>query len=158
MTLHKEILYDVKWQSLRVTLLGNFGTFEGVKLNVSKMETYIRGTKDDIEKGRRLWRVLNLLNAVRMGYNGQKLVGTRMDKFITMYRDHVQEVRKDYMYIGEEWDWDKVEKDIKQTDKFTLKEIHKNLMARTKMAKYKVGSTKFRPELMKFMGLLEKEI
>ena len=88
-------------------------------------------------------------------YYGQGLVDTRMDRFIIKFRDHVQKLREKYKDIGEEWDWDKVEEDLKNLDKFTLKDIHKNLIARTKMAKYKTGATDFRPELMKFIGFIE---
>jgi hypothetical protein len=157
MTLHKEVLYDVKWQSLRVDLLGDFRNFEGTKVNVGRLSGYIRSAKDKIEKGRRIWRVLNLLNAVRMGYHGQKLVGTLQDKYITLFRNSVQEQREKYEDIGKEWDWNKVKDDVSNMDDFTRKQILKNLKSRVKMSHYKTGSTKNRPELMKFIGLLEGE-
>lgn len=159
MNVSKAVLYSVQWQKLRVSLLGNFNHEEGVKVNICKISNYIQETiLDEIETARRLWRAINLLNAVRMGYHGQGLVGTMMDKHIISYRDKLQALRKNYSDLGQ-WDWNDVERDLyflKALDTNTYNKIYNNLQSRVKMAHYKVGTMDNRSELAKFLSYFDK--
>lgn len=154
MSLHKEVLYDVEWQSLRVSLLGYFTTPGGVDRNVKKLQEYLN-TVDVV----RYWRVLNLLNAVRMGYHGQKVAGTEQDKKVIAYRDHVQElyhICKDNFPTS--WDWSKVEKDLQDLyvkDNETFEKIWANLSLRRKNAAKRPHEMK-RDELKFFLNLMQK--
>jgi hypothetical protein len=84
---NKLTLYDVKWQALRVGLLGNWTSYEGAVKNLERLTNYIEEQNTSISS---LWRVLNLLNAVRMGYSGQKLKGSAQDKLVQLFRNKIQ--------------------------------------------------------------------
>lgn len=88
MLISKVTLYDVEWQALRVSLKGNWGTVEGVGENINKLQTYLN--QGNGYNRSRYWRVLNLLNATRMGYSGSKLEGSVQDRMVAEYRNLIQ--------------------------------------------------------------------
>ena len=163
----KAVLYDVEWQTLRVNTLtqnneyGGWNTVEGVKENVNKLSTYILNTRDKQEYFYRLWRVLNMLNAVRMGYSGTKQVDTTQDNLVKAFRDDVsQEYHKrvdDGMQF-DSWDWELVAKNLtmlKQKSPEDFNKIYKNLTGRRNTTEKNRGTLSFRPELVKFIELMD---
>jgi hypothetical protein len=81
-----QVMYSSAWQAVRVGLLGKWGSEEGARENIEVLKQYI-GDGQDLN---RVWRVLNLLNAVRMGFNGQRLIGSKMDELVIEFRIGVQ--------------------------------------------------------------------
>ena len=88
------LLYDIRWQSLRVRMLkqnksdGGWTTEEGTRHNIHLLREYLsifgHGSVGHFAS---LWRVINCLNAVRMGYSGQKLKGSSQDTLVKDYRE-----------------------------------------------------------------------
>lgn len=154
MNIHKEVLYDVEWQSLRVSLLGSFTTINGVESNIVKLKNYLRSTNKV-----KLWRVLNLLNAVRMGYHGQRLVGTLQDAKIIYFRNNVQQLyRNNLELFPSNWNWKKVQKDLQELyldNQVIFIKILRNLKLRQKNA-LKRKTMQHRPELKTFLDKMEK--
>lgn len=157
----KEVLYEPKWQALRVSLLsrnnaeGGFGSIAGTKSNLKRLDAYISAASGQ-EKHNRLWRVLNLLNAVRMGFSGQKAAGSDRDDAVVTFRNSVQkmynESRKkfDVSPPGE----DEVRKQLKGMSEEDRKKIRTDLVKRQKTSNY----SKNRPELHKFVKTVEEYI
>jgi hypothetical protein len=71
-------LYDMSWQALRLELKGNWHS--NYDDNISKLKEYIEPANS-----MKLYRVVNLLSAVRMGFHGSKLVGSKADKAIVAF-------------------------------------------------------------------------
>jgi len=169
MTNQKSSLYDVEWQVLRVNTLaqntsaGGWNTEIGVEANLEKFRRYVMGTKDSQEYTNRLWRILNMLNAVRMGYNGTNQAGTNQDKAVILFRDMVSKRYNkiiDGGFVFAEWDWDKVAKDLKtlyQNSRSDFDKVYKNLVGRKNTAENNAGTSN-RPELVKFVELMEATI
>lgn len=99
----KMALYDVAWQAMRVSFLGKWNTPEGAADNLARLIKYIEhahnGTDGD-EVLSRLWRGLNLLNAVRMGYSGQGLTGSDMDQSVVRVRNMISKFYHDVKKRG----------------------------------------------------------
>lgn len=62
----KLVLYNFEWQSLRTSL--DFSTLETTEKSIKKLADYL----DDQSDVNKVWRVLNLLAATRMGFSGQR--------------------------------------------------------------------------------------
>jgi len=84
---HHIIIYDVDWQVLRISLLGKFVNKDEIDTNLNTLENYILKAKTYQDLHDRLFRVINLLNAVRMGFYGMKLIGSDLDKKIIQRRN-----------------------------------------------------------------------
>lgn len=101
MNQQKLCLYDVEWQALRISLLGrwnNIGTAADNSV-VNMLDRYLwQGpiSSDDIIASR-LYRVLNLLNAVRMSNHGSGHVGSTSDDMVVVYRDGIQDNYNHYI-------------------------------------------------------------
>lgn len=88
MNAQKQSLYNVSWQCLRVRMLGGWTTVEGTQRNIAALRAYLQIPRLS-ERHTRLWRVLNLLNAVRMGNSGQGKAGSEHDQLVRDFRDQV---------------------------------------------------------------------
>jgi hypothetical protein len=151
----RNVLYDVEWQLLRINTLaerrtdGGWTTMEGCKENLNTMMDYIsRGRDTNV----RFYRVHNMLNAVVMGYNGQK-ADASLIKEVRRFKDHFGTGDYDKVLVQaahDRWDWEKVAKDLKPVSLYDIKFLKKNLAARA--AK---GSETTRPELHRFVTLLD---
>lgn len=81
----KLVVYDCDWQCVRVRCLkehsenGGWTTIEGTVDNLEKLDAYMKAHTDSNDAQMRIYRVLNLLAAVRMGYSGQGLKGKQVD-------------------------------------------------------------------------------
>lgn len=101
----KQCLYNVEWQALRVSMLGDWTTYEGTKRNLEKVRFYLDRKYPNITITH-VWRVLNLLNAVRMGYSGQKRTGSPQDKLVALFRNKVSETYHQMKKITKVFDVD----------------------------------------------------
>lgn len=88
MQAQKLTLYNVSWQALRVSLLGKWTSTAGTVANLRDLEVYL-AQSPAAERLSRLWRVLNALNAVRMGNSGQGAANTERDVLVREFRDKV---------------------------------------------------------------------
>ena len=166
----KAVLYDVNWQVLRVNTLGQnndsggWNSAEGANVNITKLRHYIIATKDKQEYYYRLWRVLNMLNAVRMGYSGTKQTDTEQDVLVRQFRDIISKRYHELTDDGfefKEWDWDKVADDLKElylTSQDDFNKVYKNLVGRKSHTEKLRGTLSFRPDLVKFLGLMDATI
>lgn len=159
--LAKENLYNVKWQALRVSLLSYFPTEDGVKRNIGLLKEYISSFTDDYDEYLKLWRVINLLNAVRMGYNGQGLDGTKQDEMIIDFRSTCQDRYKELKDKGltfKHADWSKIKSDLEslyESDREVFNKIYDNLNKRIDFSMNKIGHVQFRNSLVRFVGLMK---
>lgn len=150
----KQVLYNVAWQKLRVSLLGGWTTAEGTTANINRLRAYINAkASDDNEELSRLWRSLNLLNAIRMGYSGQQLTGSRQDDLVREYRDTVS---KEYKALKSKAqfvvdDDAKIKSDWKALDEASKKAILGNLQKRRDLH----ADSPHRGELSWFLDLVK---
>ena len=157
--LSKVVVYNIPWQLLRIQLLsrfsekGGFDTVEGVTENIQKLKSYIGG-KSDINK---VWRVLNLLNATRMGYAGQEEIGSAKDKLLVKYRDQISETYqnlKESQEFKPDSDAD-IRADVRKATPELLDKVYRDLRSRLK--EKPVGAGAARARLEHFLKLIEKE-
>jgi len=157
--LSKVVVYNIPWQLLRIQLLarysekGGFDTVEGVRENIQKLKNYIGG-KSDINK---VWRVLNLLNATRMGYAGQDEIGSPKDKLLVKYRDQISETYKNLKETQEfkpDTDSD-IRADVRKAAPELLEKVYRDLRSRLKEQPADAGPA--RERLQHFLKLIEKE-
>jgi len=92
---HKSCQYDPIWQEVRINCLGHWNTKEGVIKNLKRLIEYLAKIGGGINRTK-VWQELNLMNAVRMGYHGQGLVGTDMDKLVIEYQTQLSAKYKKY--------------------------------------------------------------
>jgi len=90
----KACLYNVQWQELRVSLLRYWVSEQGARRNIAALEYYLSYESSIDERATRLWRVVNLLNAVRMSYSGQGLRGSIQDNLVHAYRLQITAMRQ----------------------------------------------------------------
>lgn len=156
-SVHKQVLYDIEWQDLRTKLLsrhrddGGWATVEGATTNISMLEDYL-GDLTDVSK---LWRVINLLDAVRMGYSGQRRTGSPQDQMVKEYRDDLNIQYAQLKEQGAQHEAPLEEAtiaDIQSASEETLRRIHNNLLERWT----KHSTSQHRDELRHFLDLIEE--
>jgi len=156
----KENLYNVEWQKIRVSLLSYFPTVEGTKRNINILQTYLKSPKDDYDEYLKLWRVINLLNAVRMGYSGQGIADSEQDDLIVDFRSGLQTRYQELKQNGltfKHADWTQIKTDLEElykSDKASFDKIYENLNKRIDFSMKKIGTVKFRDSLVRFVGLM----
>jgi len=159
----KEVLYDIEWQVLRSSMLtpiNSWTTLKGTKDNIIRLNNYLLGTKKNTQEYyRRLWRILNSLNAVRRGYYGQEKVDSREDILVV---DFSAKITKEYNMLKNngfnvgKFDWDKVLEDLKNL-KQTQPENFNMLQSVVIIPESVKKEDKFiRLELDKFIALLKE--
>lgn len=155
-----QYLYNVEWQCIRVSMLGTWNSFYKASDNYTRLREYTNNATTVQERKRRLWRVINYLNAVRMGYSGQGLYGFEIDILLVLQRNYFQEMYKDHGNISlGEWDWDIVGDDLRKLhseDRKMFLAILANLEKRKEFAKKKVGTLKYRNELQIFVDMMRE--
>jgi len=153
MNLSKNTLYDVKWQVLRVSLLGKWNDEKGVDESLEKLSTYLKeGAGPTFSK---LWRILNLLNAVRMGYSGVGKFESDLSEKVAKYRNQISMLHVSLKELGAVYDKvtaEDIQNDWKELDEKTQKAIRKNLLMRLKLH----SDSKFRDELRWFLDLTKE--
>lgn len=164
----KECLYDVEWQKLRCTLLGKWANESGVKQALKSLELYW-GKPVEKHKAERVWRTLNLLNAVKLGWAQSKSTPSELaEAEVLEISNRLSLVHATYATSERPmetlWDWNKVIFDLTSCDVRMIKLIRSNLMKRVAHAKRRfseegdAGVRSRRPELCYFIDLLDMEL
>lgn len=159
---HKLLLYDTEWQRLRVSCLkehhaqGGWTTVEGTRDNLKRLDAYVQAAeRGSAEEQVRMWRVINLLNATRMGYSGQGLQASGMDVRVFEARNYYQQ-----RYIGKEA-WDDIDlttfgarqvKALRTLPQYWFSAIYTNLSTRRKLH----ADSKYRDELSWYLDLMDQ--
>jgi hypothetical protein len=172
------VLYDVWWQKMRCSCLaahhqnGGFTTGAGTLDNLQRLNQYLSPESVDLhrppnvsaeeEKACRVWRVLNLLNATRMGYQGMNLGGSEMDQAVQQYRDQLQPQYNGSLVarVDDKWDWNFVQTDLEalwRNERYWFKAIWDDLSRRRKVTNRKrEGDLSHRGELVRFLDMMEQ--
>lgn len=155
MNAHKQVLYNVAWQKLRVSLLGGWTSVKGTRENIDKLSNYVDAATSDAERLSRLWRVLNCLNAVRMGNSGQGKAGSVHDLLVLEFRVLVSRLYDnakgdDIAFVVDSNE--KVRQDWLQLDKASQKAILDNLSTRQRLH----ASSQHRTELANFLSIIRE--
>lgn len=85
----KNVVYSPAWQELRIALKGKW--VAATKANIVLCREYIVANQFDLNC---VWRVLNTLNAVRMGFHGMGIVGGDADKALVAFQKEVSDLYK----------------------------------------------------------------
>jgi hypothetical protein len=172
----RNVLYDVWWQKMRVSCLaahhqaGGFTTPQGTLDNLQRLNQYLNAPEAhhppnvtvEQERALRVWRILNLLNATHMGYQGQAQGGSEQDQAVIRYRDQIQTQYDPHTIapVDEQWDWNFVEADLMalwRNERYWFKAIMDDLGRRRKTTfKKREGDLSHRGELTQFLFLMEK--
>lgn len=153
---NKQTLYNVRWQKLRVSLLGGWTSAEGTAANIEQLRAYLSKANGQSDRFSRSWRMLNALNAVRMGNSGQGKSQSAHDELVMRYRDQVGKVYHELKAAGATFKIDSDEKvlaDWAALDENSKKAILKNLGNRQKLH----ADSAFRGELGHFLTLIRGE-
>ena len=155
-----EIIYDTNWQVIRISLLGNF-TDLGVYKNIEILKDYIDTSNNKNDELTRIWRIINLLNAVRMGISGTKRVNSYCDNVVKSLRNELQVQYKVLLSEGAvllRLDWEMTENQLKELYEkniLTFDKIFKSLINRKKFTMKKVGTLSNRNELVRYINVME---
>ena len=127
--LSRNVVYDMNWQALRVSLLGRWLITRTCKENIGKLREYF-DKQPDVTNA---YRIVNLLNGTMMGLHGMGLETSEMAKEIKMYRGEMQKMylllRKQGQEL-EEVTEERVRETWRQVDKETQKAILRDLQSR----------------------------
>lgn len=178
------VLYRPSWQRLRVSFLstnhpeGGFTTIAGTNDNLKRLDNYLHdgnpehvadwtkaenlrmGFTDEEEYACRIWRALNLLNAVRMGYSGQMKRGSDHDEAVRQYRDSIQPLYNGNVVViaTRDWKWDVVQYELEtmwREDRFWFTAIYTDLRARAYRAGRKRDITSTRGDLLHMIEIMD---
>lgn len=193
----RSVLYRPSWQKLRVSFLaGNhpnqgFLTVAGTDDNLQRLNNYIQDADPKLhmtpqsipeyvtqeiarmhetlegEHAARIWRGLNLLNAVRMGFRGQGKANSPEDTTVGEYRDKLSALHNGHevMKIENSWNWDVVRfeyEEMRRQERYWFTKIHQDLRRRGKVAHKRRsnagGATveDTRPELIRVVQMLDE--
>lgn len=180
----RELMYRPSWQGLRVSFLsenrtdGGWTTYEGTQANLKELDYYVIGEEQfsdykleaasmgwsgNVELSVRLYRAINCLNAVRMGYSGQSLQDSQQDQSVMTLRNAFRTMqtlgyKQDLALAETRWDWRVIEKEAKwywdnRPDVF--ESVEGNLIKRYGFAmKSQSDVSKTRRELVTFLEIL----
>jgi len=164
MEYHRECLYNVEWQKLRMSLLGSWrSNIQDTTASITALRQYT--SYGSAYYSERVWRVLNLLNAVLLSYAqiakkvrpASTSVGQDTIEVVTSWRDHFSKEHAAHPLPKDaKWDWSTVAEDIKKADKIFIARLKANLGRRRKTALYRGKDPSVtRPELTIFLQMLE---
>lgn len=157
----KECLYDMEWQMLRMSCLGHWNE-QDLEKTLTKLDVYMAQCSGGVrlEYYIRNWRCLNLLNAVKLAWGSRAPLNKQFLQVSADACSSFHNAPGNWMYRPEvKWDWDKVQVDIrsKTYSVEALTKLKMNLMKRyVKMTERNTHG--WRPELEKFMDMLDREI
>ena len=143
-------LYDFEWQVLRVQLEGSWTTLDGARNNLDMLEAYLWsdtwsiGQKDHVLISR-LYRILNYLDAVRMGYHGMGAGDTDKSHLVANYNEVIRDQYTSYQAL-KDWhgNWeipseDSYKEDLAIAGKYWGQKVVESLHKRWIFAMYKAG-------------------
>lgn len=152
--MNRQLIYDIAWQKLRVHLKGKTQFY-----CMQQLTLYLEGANGDIERYMRMKRVINLLNATRMGYHGMGIQGSEEDRRLVRFRESIKDKLP---CLGKvklpPYDPQKVLSDAKQLfreDGFVFKRLYTDVKNRAAHTVQKRGSLDSRKELSDFLEILE---
>lgn len=166
MQIQKMCLYDFDWQLLRVNLA--FSTVEETRASIEILDEYLELAFDEeVETfANRHWRVLNLLNATLMGFNGSLKIAKssavlqRTEKkmeLITEFRSSLQDAYHSRPKVFM-WSLDVQREKLESAAVPDILKVYYSLGKRKKFAseykKMPVQTT--RPELLRYIRLIEE--
>jgi hypothetical protein len=157
----KLVLYDYQWQELRVSL--DFSNAESTERSLRVLRGYLREHYDL----NRVWRILNLLSATRMGFSGiRKLIKSAdklkdlevRDKSVLAEREFLSQSHQRMIKRGDKFQLNSEEKlisdlkDAQERSLDTFMKVYNSLSDRYE----KSNRSKNRPELKYYLNLMEK--
>lgn len=170
----KEVVYDVDWQIMRVDLLGTWTTEDSTAESIKKMKAYLDEQLAIVQAGgdhykaewqelaRRFFRVINYMNAIRMGLSGQQRSGYAGDVLVQQFRDGLQIVaeRQQVTRFGYgQMDWALMNLkliNLYGADKAKFMKIYNDLTKRKGNAIRRHDTTKWRPELIRYIDMMHE--
>ena len=161
MRYERECLYDVEWQRIRVEMLGTWDTLPKAKINVYVLRRYLEADGPTLYE--RALRCSNYMAAIMLGYGNREQFAecyafvSSAQKMFAGYAAAVNLARASphSMLV---WDWAKVRNDLLGAKADFLKACNDNLKKRIYTSTKRTGGTQHRPELMKFIGMLQNEM
>lgn len=153
----RECLYDVLWQKTRISMLGTWDTPSSVNSNISHLRSYASDStaKDTYE---RLMRGSNYLAAILLSYGSKEQFCEQRKLVKAGHTNFISNLRL-WKPSYPQWDWAQVKHDLEWWTTFTeLKALRLDLGKRIQTSIKRTGGTQYRPELMKFVDLLDAEI
>lgn len=81
----KQTLYDPRWQVVRMRVKGGWTKMFSVQENLKTLQKYL--AENEYSRSA-LWRVVNLLNAVRMGHHGMGIEQETVSGLVRTWRAH----------------------------------------------------------------------
>lgn len=158
------IMYDTEWQALRVQLVrensvrGGWLTPEGTNKNIELLRHYLNTAETKSERHLRLWRILNALNAIRMGYSGLNKFHGTCSSLVAKYREEISAEYKEIKYPlslpqGQETYRAKIVANMSLFPETTLLSILRNLQNRRRS-----HAATARPELDWFLDVIESHL
>jgi hypothetical protein len=155
----REVLYDADWQLLRINCLsarnadGGWTTLTGCTENLEMIHKYLYVAQLGDEGHCRRYRVNNCLNAVVMGYVGQKADKELIEK-VRWFRNNYVSMgtwnKPVVNYVGRTWNWSKQTEKLRLWNEDDLEFLRVNLLVRARN-----GSQRTRPELHRFLKCIE---
>jgi len=166
----REVLYQVDWQVKRINtlkdlhVLGGWSTWNGMMDNLDTFTDYLN---EDVEHDVRRYRVHNMLNAVVMGYHGQRVGASVSDSVnidlrietVRLYKDGQgtgKYNRKNVEMASMLWNWDEQYQKLRElykADAARFTYLLDNLSTRSSR-----GTRETRPELDRFVRLMQRAI
>lgn len=157
-------LYNFEWQALRTSL--DFSTYEKTADSIGKLEWYLKsaGVYNIHVTYTRIYQVLNLMSAVRMGFAGATKLARNLDKRKAIqrkddaaltFREMLSDMYSDYQSRRAKLQVDSTAKelyDMRQASKADLERVYSSLLERWN----KSGQAATRPQLGDYVGLIEK--
>lgn len=150
----KIVLYDFEWQALRTDL--DFSSQETTEASLYRLKKYLGNNKDI----NRVWRVLNLLAATRMGFSGQRVLSKvdaddleKRDRLVKQERERLSKVYGDLKDAGHKFTIpteNQLVKDLKAANDQAYKRVFKSLKQRFTHS----GESVNRPELAYYLRLM----
>ena len=117
-------VYWPPWQVIRIELLGTWTTMDKVNANIEMLKEYLREHRNVTD----YWRVINYMNAIRMGLSGQQKFLTEASLTIAAFRDDILETYNDMTSAGDQYEAYTDDQFVEEWGK--LSQMHKTAITR----------------------------
>lgn len=141
-------VYDTRWQARRIDLVGMWNDFD-IEDALKICDDYINSDETNLRS--RLWRVINCMNAVMMGWNKPGSVEQVTKAKLISARSMYQRMIKTRIELGEKLEWRIAPSELGDDH---LKRIYMSLRSRWNGA----PQIKNRPELYEVLCSMEAEM
>jgi signal transduction histidine kinase len=156
--IRKIAYYNIEWQIIRMEMR-TFNSLENCIANRTVLEKYVADSLNETQQIIRLWRVINLLNATRMGFHGCGYVGSSMDAELVSFRDTLQKMLTDLQS----------HLNVTLADVLSDNQINSSMLVQLKKDKpvfyqlllddlrkrYSNGTAETRPQLLEFIEMMD---